>query len=111
MKTKIKNLVTSALLGVAVLGGAALMQSFKEAYADLTWYFTGDDPSEITDASKWSDTNPGLSGCSPTEEALPCELNTPTSVNSSTLLQLYFQNQYQNDANNIMEDVDLFRKL
>lgn len=30
MKTKIKNLVTSALLGVAVLGGAILLQSFKE---------------------------------------------------------------------------------
>lgn len=30
MKTKIKNLVTSALLGVAVLGGAVLLQSFKE---------------------------------------------------------------------------------
>ncbi|MCY4778913.1 hypothetical protein ORI89_04575 [Sphingobacterium sp. UT-1RO-CII-1] len=30
MKTKIKNSVMSALLGVAVLGGAVLMQSFGE---------------------------------------------------------------------------------
>lgn len=77
------------------------MQSFKDAYADMTWYFTGDDPNEITDASKWTMTNPGLSGCSSANLSLPCQLPTPEEVNDESALADHFDEVFKNDASSI----------
>lgn len=111
METKIKNLVKSAVLGVAVLGLAIGAQAFGEKYADVTWYFDSDEPSEITDASKWSMTSPGTAGCEDIVADLPCDLNTPSSVNSQLALQAHFQSEYQNNANDIKDAANNQREL
>lgn len=111
MKTQIKNLVKSALFGVTVLGGAIAMQSFGEAFQDQTWYFDSDDPTQINVASNWTMTNPGKEGCDEIEADLPCDLNTPASVNSQPALQAHFQSEYQNNADDIKDAANNQREL
>lgn len=101
MKTQIKNLVKSALFGVAVLGGAVAMQSFGEALQDQTWYYDSDDPNGINVASNWTITNPGLSGCTSQNFSLPCQLPTPEEVDNESALADYFDEVFNNDASSI----------
>jgi|SRR5699024_634825 len=111
MKTKIKKTIQPILLGLAVLGAALAVQSFGEKYADVNWYFTGHNASEITDVSKWDMADPGLSGCSPLSTQLPCELKAPSQVNDEEELEIYFEEKFENSSSAITQAASTRRNL
>ena len=97
MKIQIKNLITSALFGVAVLGAVAL-QSFDKLQAENTWYFNSNDANEIDNPAAWTQSNPAIPGCSPLATELPCELKTPDHVDDQVELQAYFDEMFENKS-------------
>lgn len=111
MKTKIINLVKSALLGVAVLGLAVGVSAFGNKFADNTWYFTGSTQSEANDESHWTMTSQSQTGCSSQNIDIPCELKTPSHVNSPEDLKEYFEtNPELNDSPALITEAAVTRR-
>ena len=99
-----KNIMSTVLMGLALVGTAAGTSAFAEKFADQIWHFDSDNPSDITDASKWTLVDPNREGCQEQTADLPCALPTPESVNTNSALQSYFSSHYSNNASLIKAD-------
>ncbi|TJZ49906.1 hypothetical protein FAZ15_22055 [Sphingobacterium olei] len=100
--TLIKKTTKTLVLGVALLGLAVGASSWTNKIQDNTWYFNSNNPSDITDATKWTMADPSLSGCTTSQlPPLPCQLPTPEEVDSEEALIEHFDTVYDNDADDI----------
>lgn len=96
------------LLGVffgvkAIEKNGLIKEAEKVNIAETTWHFTGSSTSEILDGSQWTTTDPNDPTCSTELDELPCQLSVDASVKNSTELEQYFDDEYSNNTNDIIE--------
>jgi hypothetical protein len=111
------------VLGLFLMVGVlTLTSAFKSKPANskdnnklvVTWYYNSNSSAsgDIIDGTKWTTSNPGLSGCvSSTTPPLPCSLNVPDNVTTSAQLDAYFTSQYSDNATTIKNAANSRREI